>query len=633
MCGIHGILRLTSAAPPIDRDELLRTRDALARRGPDGEGLWLDPDGRVGLGHRRLAILDLSDAAAQPMASADGHHRIVFNGEIYNFRALRSELEADGHRFRSTGDTEVILALYARCGVAAFERLRGMYALALWDGAARSLVLARDPFGIKPLYYAHDRQAGVLRFASQVKALDASGAVSREVDPAGLTGFLLWGSVPEPRTIRRAVRALPAGTSLTITEGSFGTPRPIRPRVDGAGSLAWPEAIDESVRAHLVSDVPVAVFLSSGLDSATLAALATRHLPEPPTTFTLRFEPTLGTDHDEGPLAAATARRLGTRHVERIVSRADFHDLWDDALAAMDQPSIDGFNTYVVSRAAADAGLKVVLSGLGGDELLGSYPSFTDVPRIARWMRWAHPLSPVLGSRPVKRAWAPLARRFRPGSPKLAGLPHLLARQAASTGGRLAAAYVLRRGLFLPHELPPLLDGLLGEDAARQALAACDPVRHALATLERGGLTPGGPTPSANAEPPRAWDAVQTLESALYMRNQLLRDADWASMAHSLELRVPFVDAWLRASLAGASREQARTTSKAAVLRRVAPELPQALWTRPKTGFYIPVMDWLDDRETAPESRGGAERSMARDARGLALRVARRWGIELEPAP
>jgi len=617
MCGIHGILRLTPDAPPIDRDELLRTRDALARRGPDGEGLWLDPDGRVGLGHRRLAILDLSDAAAQPMASADGHLRIVFNGEIYNFRALRSELEADGHRFHSTGDTEVILALYARHGVAAFERLRGMYALALWDGAARSLVLARDPFGIKPLYYAHDRQAGVLRFASQVKALDASGAVSREVDPAGLTGFLLWGSVPEPRTIRRAVRALPAGTTLTVTEGSVGTPRPIRPRVDDAGSQDWPEAIDDSVRAHLVSDVPVAVFLSSGLDSATLAALATRHLPEPPTTFTLRFEPTLGTDHDEGPLAAETARRLGTRHVERIVSRADFHDLWDDALAAMDQPSIDGFNTYVVSRAAADAGLKVVLSGLGGDELLGSYPSFTDVPRLARWMGWARPLSPVLGSRPVKRAWAALARRFRPDSPKLAGLPHLLARQAASTGGRLAAAYVLRRGLFLPAELPSLVGAQLGEDAAHQALATCDPVRHALTTLES----------AAEGKSATAWDAVQTLETGLYMRNQLLRDADWASMAHSLELRVPFVDAWLRARRSEAARGEARSTSKAAVLRRVAPELPAALWTRPKTGFYIPVMDWLNDRAGDSGSRTPRPRSMALDSRRLALRVADAWGL------
>ncbi len=622
MCGINGILRLSPDAPPVDREELLRTRDALAHRGPDGAGLWLDPAGRLGLGHRRLAILDLSAAAAQPMASADGRYRIVFNGEIYNFRALRTELEEDGYEVRSTGDTEVVLALYARHGPAAFERLRGMYALALWDEEAGSLVLARDPFGIKPLYYAHDRQAGVLRFASQVRALDASGAVSGAVDPVGLAGFLLWGSVPEPGTIRRAVRALPAGSWLRVrtggdgsgaSAGALGDPQPIRPRVDAPASRDWPEAIDDSLRAHLVSDVPVAVFLSSGLDSATLAALATRHLPEPPTTFTVRFEPTLGTDHDEGPLAAETARLLGTRHVERIVGQGDFHALWDDALAAMDQPSIDGFNTYVVSHAAAAAGLKVVLSGLGGDELLGSYPSFTDVPRIARLGRLARPFARLPGARP---AWAALARRLRPGSPKLAGLPGLLAR-----GGGLPAAYVLRRGLFLPEELP----ALLGAETAREALTACDPVDAARRAL----ANPAGPAADDGRTSP--WDAVQTLETSLYLRNQLLRDSDWASMAHSLELRVPFVDAWLRGELSGDARRLARTSSKAALLRRVAPELPAALWARPKTGFYVPVMDWLAPQapETRREGVRSARRGLGRDARRLALAVLAARGIDL----
>jgi len=612
MCGINGILRLDPGAPPIDREELLRTRDAMTSRGPDGAGLWLSDDGRIGLGHRRLAILDLSDAAAQPMATPDGRFHIVVNGEIYNFPELRRELEADGHRFRSTGDTEVVLALYERHGRSALGRLRGMYALALWDDTAKTLLLARDPLGIKPLYYAAGEAdetgdaANVLRFASSVKALEAGGAVSREVDPAGLAGFLLWGSVPEPHTIRRAVRAVPAGTSIRIQSGRPPEPPvPTEPRMDGAGTASWTEAIEESVRCHLVSDVPVAVFLSAGLDSATLAALATRHLPEPPATFTMRFEPTLGTAHDEGPAAAEIARALGTHHVERTVGRSEFRDLWESALSAMDQPSIDGFNTFLVSRAAAEAGLKVVLSGLGGDELLGSYPSFRQVPRLRRWARTA---ARVPGA---AATWAGLSRRLVPGRPKLPGL--------LGYGASLAGAYFLRRGLFLPDELP----ALLGAERAAAALAAYDPV----ADAER--IAPPTAEAAEAAEAADPWTAVQAFETGLYLRNQLLRDADWASMAHSIELRVPFVDAWLRRRASPTAWHEARSGSKGAVLRRVAPELPAALWRRPKTGFYIPVMDWLDDEAPRGPVAGRPGRAMGPDSRRLALRVLEEQGIEL----
>src|SRR5215210_5186790 len=228
MCGINGILRLSEAAPPIDRDELLRTRDAMTARGPDGCGAWVSADGRAALASRRLAILDLSEAGAQPMASEDGRFSIVINGEIYNFLELRRGLEAAGVRFRSRSDTEVVLALYAREGAAMLSRLRGMYGLAIWDDREKTLLLARDPLGIKPLYGSSE--GGCLRFASQVKALEAGGAVSRQVDPAGLAGFLLWGSVPEPLTIRKAVQALPAGHYLVAEQiGRIGPIRPIGP--------------------------------------------------------------------------------------------------------------------------------------------------------------------------------------------------------------------------------------------------------------------------------------------------------------------------------------------------------------------------------------------------------------------
>jgi asparagine synthase (glutamine-hydrolysing) len=580
MCGINGILRLTDSAPPVDGNELLRTRDAMTARGPDGCGAWIADEAQVGLASRRLAILDLSEAGAQPMASEDGRFRLVMNGEIYNFLELRRGLEADGVRFRSRSDTEVVLALYAREGATMLSRLRGMFGLAIWDDRERTLLLARDPLGIKPLYVS--TEGGCLRFASQVKALERGGAISRETDPAGVAGFLLWGSVPEPFTIRKAVRALPAGHFLLVRDGALSEPTPFEiPKVEPMEPAA---AVEDSVRAHLVSDVPVAVFLSAGLDSSLIAALARRHLPEPPTTFTIRFDALEGTSQDEAPLAAEVARRLGTRHVERRVGRADCADLWQGALAAMDQPSLDGFNTWVVSRAAHEAGLKVVLSGLGGDEVFGSYPSFTDVPRLERMAR-------RLGWVPgLPAAWPFLMRTVSSGRPKLQGLLRY--------GRTLPGAYFLRRGLFLPEELP----GLMGRDAASEGLRSYDPVADAARALAAG-----------NGRAADAWTAVHLLESARYMRNQLLRDSDWASMAWSVELRVPLVDAWLYRRLAANGFEPARSAGKAELVRRAAPELPEEILRRPKTGFYIPVAEW---RRPELAAKRPGERS-----RWLALRV------------
>jgi len=558
MCGINGILRLCPEAPPLALDELRRTRDAMTRRGPDGSGEWLSPDGLLALGHRRLAIIDLSPTGAQPMTSCDGRHVLVFNGEIYNYRELRAELAAQGAKLRTESDSEVILELFAQEGRAALSRLRGMYALAIWDGTERRLTLARDPYGIKPLYYASDGRT--LRFASQVRALEAGGGVSREISPAGVVGFYLWGSVPEPHTLRREVRAVPAGSTLEIVGGAVGEPLPLpepkrrEERPDIAKSL------DDSVRAHLVSDVPVGVFLSAGLDSALIAALARRASPEPLQTFTLAFAPFAGTAQDEAPLAAEIARALGTRHLERRVDPDEFRRLWDEHLDAMDQPSIDGFNTYLVSKLAHEAGLKVALSGLGGDELFGSYPSFRDVPR---WNAFARAAAKLPGA---ASAWSGLARSS--SRPKLRGLLRY--------GESLPGAYFLRRGLFLPEELP----ALLGDDLAREGLAAYDPIADAARALGD----------SAARDP---WLAVHHLESAMYLRNQLLRDSDWASLAHSLELRVPLVDDRLRRELAALNFEPARSRGKAEVVRRAAPELPAAVFARRKSGFAVPVGEWI----------------------------------------
>jgi len=592
MCGINGILRLRRDSAPVDREELLRSRDRMASRGPDGFGEWMDETGTIGLGHRRLAIIDLSETGRQPMQWADGRFRLIFNGEIYNYRQLRNELEAQGVVFHTQSDTEVVLALYEREGEKMLSRLRGMFALAIWDSREEALFLARDPYGIKPLYYTVESDQ--LRFASQVKALLAGGAVADDVDEVALCGFLLWGSVPEPLTLRKRIRALPSGSWLRVRPGEVPTPRSYYEF--GQAIEEQPsdpvEALADSVRAHLVADVPVALFLSAGLDSSLIAALAQRELETPLTTLTLRFDDFAGSGMDEAPLAAEVARTIGTRHVERHVKKSEFLDLWPRALDAMDQPSIDGFNTFVVSHAAHSEGIKVVMSGLGGDELFGSYDSFADVPR---WARWSRSLALFPGA---TLAWGALARNLRPGQPKLRGM--------LRHGGSLAGSYFLRRGLFLPEEV----ESLLGVDATAECLESYAPWHDAAKYL--AGAQGDG------------WRSVHLMESTQYMRNQLLRDSDWASMASSLELRVPLVDAKLRRSIARNAYEPARSQGKAAIVRAAAPELPAALWTRPKSGFSIPVMEWLDEAV-------GIETARGQTSRMLALRVLEQFGIQLGP--
>ncbi|MBK8724997.1 MAG: asparagine synthase (glutamine-hydrolyzing) [Holophagaceae bacterium] len=594
MCGLNGSFAYHAAAGPVDVEELLRVREAMARRGPDGAGLWLAPDGRTGLAHRRLAILDLGEGGAQPMASADGRLVLVFNGEIYNFRELRRDLEAKGHRFRTESDTEVVLALYRERGAACVEALRGMYAFALWDGDRGGLFLARDPFGIKPLYVADDGRT--LRFASQVKALLAGGSVDTTPDPAGHAGFFLWGAVPDPHTLYRGIRALPAGTTQWIDAGGALPPRAFFDlteefrRAEGEAPDLRPgeaherlhDALRDSVKHHLVADVPVALFLSAGRDSSTLAALVQEGRAAKLHTLTLGFREFQGTPEDETVLAERVAAAYGTRHETRWIGKQDFLEHLEAALAAMDQPSIDGINTYFVSKAAKEAGIKVALSGVGADELFGGYPSFRQVPGLARALAPTR-LLPALG-RGLRKAIVPFHREG--ASPKLPGL--------LEYGGSVAGAYLLRRALFMPWELA----GLVGEEMAKEGLAALQTLDRLEATIQ--GLR-------------RDRTRVSALEQAWYMRNQLLRDADWAGMAHGVEIRTPFVDVALFRALAPLLAGP-RPPGKGDLAAAAVPALPDEVLRRPKTGFTTPVREWVADTQApGPTHRG---------LRGWARRVA-----------
>src|SRR6516225_695875 len=532
MCGIAGIYAYHYAANAVDRVELRRIRDHMAARGPDGLGEWYSQDERVGLGHRRLTIIDLSERGAQPMTSADGKLVVTFNGEIYNYRQLRALLEAKGCRFHTQTDTEVLLHLYAEKGEAMVNDLRGMFAFALWDADKNALLLARDPYGIKPLYYADD--GWTLRFASQVKALLAGGKVSRSQEPAGWVGFCRFGSVPEPFTTYQEIRALPAGSTLwvdrigtrevkqyfSIADAYCSAEASSSPANEEARQLIIREALLDSVRHHLVADVPVGAFLSSGIDSGALVGLMRDARQRDIQTVTVAFEEFRGRSEDEAPLAAEIAARYGTRHTTRVVTEEEF---WNDLpriFAAMDQPTIDGLNTWFVSKAARELGLKVAISGLGGDELFGGYSSFRDVPLCVRAMGVPARI-PALGDLIQLLLTSVFSQSL---NPKTAGL--------LKYGGSYAGAYFLRRGLFMPWELK----AVIGADTARLGLRRLNPIRHIEALLK--------------PKPRSSFCRVAVLESSLYMRNQLLRDTDWASMAHSLEVRVPLVDSKLLSQFA-----------------------------------------------------------------------------------
>lgn len=586
MCGIAAAYAYSSRRPAIDERQVTILRDRMVCRGPDGHGLWSSPDHRTVLGHRRLSIIDLSERGAQPMLSKGGAIAISFNGEIYNYRELRRELEELGHEFRSDADTEVILHLYEEHGRSMLPMLRGMFAFALWDSEKQGLLLARDPFGIKPLYVADDGEC--VWAASEVKALLQQPTIDSSANPAGHVGFYLWGHVPEPFTLYRGIRSLPAGSWMwfsrdqrlqagqyaNLTEMLSLAERSTTPPSEGEVGERLREALLDSIRSHLVADVDVGVFLSAGIDSTTLAGLAAE-IRGRLKTVTLGFEEYRGTEQDETPLAEAVARQYGTDHTTVWITRRDFEADAAGLLDRMDQPSIDGINTYFVAKAAASTGLKVAISGLGGDELFAGYGGFREIPRLVSVVRRL-PAGPSLG-KAIRALTAPVVRRIT--SPKYAAI--------LEYGGSFAEAYLLRRGLFLPWELSRIFD----TDFLISGLESLHTVDELSRTVE--GL---------------ALDRfkVSALEASWYMRNQLLRDTDWASMSHSLEVRVPLVDwtLWRAVTELIACDNQLNKRDMAGAVR---PALPRRIIYRTKTGFTTPAREWLLHHQ---RSRRYAERGL-----------------------
>jgi asparagine synthase (glutamine-hydrolysing) len=591
MCGIAGVYPAGRDTPEVPFGAVEAMCARMASRGPDARGVLACADGPV-LGHRRLSVIDLDARSNQPMSSADGRCSIVFNGEIYNYRELRRGLLEQGEPLRTDGDTEVLLALYRRHGTEMLSRLRGMFALAIWDAPERRLWLARDPFGIKPLYYA-DTAHGFL-FASQVKALLASGLVSAQPSSAGLAGFFLWGSVPDPWTTHRQVHALPAGHWLDVRAGRVGEPRayddvrrhwraPAQRCSEPELAARVQDAVVGSVRAHRVADVPLSVFLSGGVDSGAITGVLAQEGASV-AGVTLGFAELEGSVADEVPGARAIARQYGIQHHVRRVTRAELEADLPRILDAMDQPTIDGVNTWFASKAAAERGYKVVLSGVGGDELFGGYASFERLPRavrVAARARRAPGAAALLGRLSV------LLSALR-AQPKL--------RSAWPAITTLEGAYQLERGLFLPEELALLI----GEQPAREGLEALGDFASSGAARARDDVA-----------------GVGLLESTRYLRHQLLRDSDWASMAHSLELRTPLVDVPLLEALAPFLGQFTGGAGKRLLSRSPRHALGAEVGGRRKTGFLVPMEAWWPP----------AERALRREpwARRWARYVAARW--------
>jgi asparagine synthase (glutamine-hydrolysing) len=574
MCGIAGIIRLNTNNGRLEA-KIEKMQTALKHRGPDDAGIYISTDKQAALAHTRLSILDLSAAGHQPMSTTDNRYHITFNGEIYNFQELRENLISQGEKFHSQTDTEVILKLYQRIGSDCVQHLRGMFAFAIWDDLEKTCFLARDHLGIKPLYYY---QLGTtLVFASELRAVLVSGLPAINMSLEGLYGYLTTGSVPEPYTLIADIYCLSAGNWLYWQNGNITkkqywqinfTPEKISP--PEAREIVR-KALLDSIQHHFISDVPVGIFLSGGIDSTTILALATQTQKSQLSTYSITFAES---EFNEGELAQKIANHFGAKHTEYQVTSSFAKTILPDFLAAIDQPSIDGFNTFCVSKVAHDHGMKVVLSGLGGDEIFGGYQSFQKVPQMVEW-------SKKLNILPFLRTGLGIGLESWVNSPRIKRFGDFLTQTPS-----FASAYGTFRGIFSHQEacmiinqlsistpiLPPLVPSYQGEKPESSSLP-----------LARGELG-WGSTPE---------DEVSFLELSCYMRNQLLRDSDVMSMNWGLELRVPFVDKNLLEAVAPIP-SNIRLAQGKKLLTQAITEIPDWVINRPKKGFSFPFESWMN---------------------------------------
>lgn len=559
MCGIAGLI---GSPTDVSRERLTALARAIAHRGPDDEGIEVVAAGehRIGLVHRRLAIIDPSSAGHQPMHDPTTGNWVTFNGELYNYRELRAEMQAGGVTFRAYSDTEVLLAAYAAWGARCVERFAGMFAFAVWDAPRGELILATDRFGIKPVYWWHDGRR--FAFASEVRALRTVGIVPHAVNPQAVASFLAFGSVQAPQTIIAGVQQLLPGHLLRFAArtGTVSLERYWRPPAqDDAPATAHDvvATLEQALRRHLVSDVPVGLFLSGGVDSSALAVLAHRAgVGDALTSFTVTFP---GHAEAEGPIARLVGERYCGTHREIAVTDHDLLTALPASLDAQDQPSIDGTNVYVIAEHVRAAGIKTVLSGQGGDEVFGGYPTFRRIPQMLAAQRV---------STLVPRAWRAAVGAHGGAHPVRAKIAALLAAEQGVVG-----CYAVARQLF-----HPAMRRLLMPHAPWEALSVETVAWFADDLVGRD-----------------AYHQTALLEMRGYLCNMLLRDSDVMAMAHGLEVRVPYLDHDLVETVlrVPARASQSSTIPKPLLLHAVRDALPRAVYDRRKMGFTFPWEAWL----------------------------------------
>jgi len=581
MCGIAGILGTRRV---VQRPILEKIANSLEHRGPDDEGVEVvsvdeSQDCYLGLVHRRLSIIDLSSAAHQPMYDPETGNWIVFNGEIYNYREIREVLASDGHSFKSNSDTEVILKAYAQWGEGCLSKLRGMFAFALWDAKQGKLFLVVDRMGIKPLYFCKSSR-GPFLFSSEVRALLKSGVIEKEVEPLAVDSFLTYGAVQAPLTMIKGVHALLPAHYLTYCyrSGEIDVAQYWSPKVaidqmpsddDRNDRDRFETVLKEAVRNHLVSDVPLGIFLSGGMDSSALAILVSKYCEESGLeSFTVTFPESA---YSEGKYSQLVANKLSTAHHAIELSESDLQALLSPAMEAMDQPTVDGINVYVIAKAVRERGLKAVLSGQGGDEVFGGYNTFRRIPRLKQFCHWAQT---CLGRSQRGRLAGELGRLLQHSTfvSKVA--------QCMGSDGDLLSLYLISRQLFNPQ--------------AKQRL---------IHTRSEGELRNGIPAETADwlIEEINGLDtfsSISLLEMRCYLGNMLLRDGDVMSMAHGLEIRMPFLDHELVEcvfAIPAAAKLRGRIP-KPLLLNSIQEEMPKDVYRRSKMGFTFPWEIWLRNK-------------------------------------
>ncbi|MEJ8816985.1 asparagine synthase (glutamine-hydrolyzing) [Lacibacter sp. H407] len=579
MCRIAGIFDPLAGNLP---QRILQMRDTMHRGGPDDAGLFIHPLLPLAFGHRRLSLIDLSEAGHQPMI--DEELTIIFNGEIYNYLELRATLQQYGHQFRTESDTEVILKAYRQWGLDAFEFFNGMFALAIWDEKRRQLILARDHAGIKPLYYFIDREC--LYFASEIRAFSASGKHFEE-NPQWRSAFLTFGHLPEPVTTLKNVIPLEKGTAVVIDLPSlkrkvhrfFRWTFTQQLKNEDEALALMRETLEQAVGRHLIADAPIGLFLSGGIDSSLLTLIASHTRTDDLHTLSIIFNEKA---YSEEKYQQLIIDKTGARHQSFLVTKDIFNQQLDDAMEAMDQPTLDGINTYFISMYAKAYGLKAVLSGLGADELFGGYPSFQQ-QKIMKYVQ----KMPAGFLRSLQNFPDHRMRKL-----SYAGMPNV------------ASEYLSYRGIFTPVSVASLL-GTTQAEIEKDLLSISD--HYPVGELSNG-------------------NRVSWLETNFYMQNQLLKDSDFMSMWHGIEIRVPFLDkeVMLMAGAIDAAIKFKTVPPKYVLVKSFADELPEAIWKRKKQGFTFPFEGWLKSNEyIKPSNR--AEEGLYKDFQKKKLSWGRYW--------